>query len=410
MPHRLVSFAGLFAMLFLAWLCSENRRAMNWRLIVSGVLLQVTLGVVLLWSPPGQQVFIIARVFITNLIYCSDEGAKFVFSPFFWDREYFPHGPPFALTVLPTVIFFSSLTAVLFYLGVLQWVVKAMARVMVWVMDASGSESLCTSANVFIGMTTAPLTIRPYLATMTRSELMAMMTGGMATVAGGTMAAYAAMGADAGHLMVASLMSAPAALVVAKIMVPEREQSPTKGVVRIEIPRDDANLLDAACRGAGEGLKLALNIAAMLIAFIAMVHMLNWGLTAFPPVAGEPLTMQRILGWLGAPLAWLMGVAWTDAPTVGRLLGEKTIFNEFVAYQSLTSAEVRDAISPRSFTIATYALCGFANFGSIAVMIGGIGGLEPSRRADFAAFGFRSLIGGALAAFMTAAIAGVLIE
>ncbi len=410
MPPRIVSFVGLFAMLLLAWLCSENRRAMNWRLIASGVLLQAVLGVALLWSPPGQQVFIYARVFVTNLISCSDEGAKFVFSPFFWDREYFPDGPPFAVRVLPTVIFFSSLTAVLFYLGVLQQLVKAMAWVMVWVMDASGAESLCTAANVFIGMTTAPLTVRPYLPTMTRSELMAMMTGGMATVAGGTMAAYAAMGADAGHLMVASLMSAPAALVVAKIMVPEQETSPTKGVVRIEVPREDANLLDAACRGAGEGLKLALNIAAMLIAFIAIVHMLNWGLRELPAVGGEPLTMQRMLGWLGAPLAWLMGVPWSDAPTVGRLLGEKTIFNEFVAYQSLCSAEVRDAISPRSFTIATYALCGFANFGSIAVMIGGIGGLVPSRRHEFAALGFRSLIGGALAAFMTAAIAGVLIE
>ncbi len=409
MPPRLVSFVGLFAMLLLAWLCSENRRAMNWRLILSGVLLQVVLGIALLWSPPGQRVFIYARIFITNLISCSDEGAKFVFSAFFWDRQYFPHGPPFAITVLPTVIFFSSLTAVLFYLGVLQQLVKAMAWVMVRVMDTSGSESLCTAANVFIGMTTAPLTVRPYLASMTRSELMAMMTGGMATVAGGTMAAYAAMGADAGHLMVASLMSAPAALVVAKIMVPEREESPTKGVVRIEVPREDANLLDAACRGAGEGLKLALNIAAMLIAFIAIVHMLNWGLRELPVVGGEPLTMQRMLGWMGAPLAWLMGVPWADAPTVGRLLGEKTIFNEFVAYQSLCSEEVRDALSPRSFTIATYALCGFANFGSIAVMIGGIGGLVPSRRHEFAALGFRSLIGGALAAFMTAAIAGMLI-
>ncbi len=410
MPHRLVSFAGLLAMLLLAWLCSENRRAMNWRLIISGLLLQVALGVLLLWSPPGQQAFRAVRVFITNLIQCSDEGAKFVFGAFFWNPEYFPHGPPFAVTVLPTVIFFSSLTAMLFHLGVLQGVVKGMARLMVWVMDTSGSESLCTSANVFIGMTTAPLTIRPYLPTMTRSELMAMMTGGMATVAGGVMAAYAAMGADAGHLAVASLMSAPAALVVAKIMVPERDVSPTKGVVRIEVPREDANVLEAACRGAGEGLKLALNILAMLIAFIAIVHMLNWGLSAFPALAGEPLTMQRILGWLGAPLAWLMGVAWTDAPTVGRLLGEKVIFNEFIAYQSLNSPEVADALSPRSFTIATYALCGFANFGSIAVMIGGIGGLAPERRGEFAALGFRSLIGGALATFMTAAIAGMLIE
>jgi len=406
---RLVSVLGLVTMIALAWLMSDNRNKMNLRLILSGVALQLLLGVLLLWSPPGQQAFEFARVFVTRLIGCSDEGAKFVFSPFFWNKTYFPNGPPFAITVLPAVIFFSSLTAVLFYVGVLQWAVKIMARVMVWVMDTSGSESLCTSANVFIGMTTAPLVIRPYLDSMTRSELMAMMTGGMATVAGGTMAAYAGMGADAGHLMVASLMSAPAALVIAKIMVPETEDSPTKGVVRVEVPRTDVNILDAACRGAGEGLKLVLNIAAMLIAFIALVHLANWALSPLPDVWGEPLTLQRILGWICAPLAWVMGVEWNDAPLVGTLLGEKTIFNEFVAYQHLTQKEVLDDLSPRSITIATYALCGFANFGSIAVMIGGVGGLAPTRRKDFAKYGFRSMIGGALAAFMTASIAGMLI-
>jgi len=408
--YRLVSLLGLVVMLLLAWAVSENRRRMNWRLIASGVVLQFVIGLVLLRSRPGQMAFDAARQFITRLIACSDEGAKFVFSPFFWDKSHFPDGPPFAITVLPTVIFFSSLTAVLFHMGVLQWVVKLMARVMVWVMDTSGSESLCASANVFIGMTTAPLVVRPYLGTMTRSELMAMMTGGMATVAGGTMAAYAAMGADAGHLMVASLMSAPASLVVAKIMVPETEESLTKGQVRVEVPRQDANLLDAACRGAAEGMKLAINIAAMLIAFIALVHLLNWALSPLPEVAGRPLTLERMLGWLCAPLAWLMGVEWKDAALVGTLLGEKTIFNEFVAYQHLTQKDVVQALSPRSFTIATYALCGFANFGSIAVMIGGIGGLESGRRRDFARYGFRSMIGGALAAFMTAAVAGILID
>ena len=408
MTHRLISLLGLAAMVFFAWLCSKNRRRMNWRLIFSGIALQFTLGVVLLWSGPGRQVFIFARTVITRVIQCSDAGAQFVFGEVFWDKAVFPY-VPFAISVLPTVIFFSTLTAVLFHLGILQLLVRLMARVMVWVMDTSGSESLCAAANVFIGMTTAPLTIRPYLETMTRSEIMAMMVSGMATVAGGTMAAYAGMGADAGHLMVASLMSAPASLVVAKIMVPETEHSPTLGVVEIDVPRQDLNVLDAACRGAAEGLKLALNIAAMLIAFIALVHLLNWMLMPVSDWLNTPITLQRILGWIGSPLAWLMGVPWKDAPTVGMLLGEKTIFNEFVAYQHLTSAEVRDAISPRSFTIATYALCGFANFGSIAVMIGGIGGLVPSRREDFARLGFRSLIGGSLAAFMTAAVAGMLI-
>jgi len=331
--------------------------------------------------------------------------------------------------VMPMVIFFSSLTAVLFHLGILQWAVRIMARLMVWVMDVSGAESLCASANVFVGMTTAPLAIRPYLPTMTRSELMAMMTGGMASVSGATMMAYVGMGANPGHLMVASLISAPASLVLAKIMVPETEDSPTKGVVKVDIPRQDANLLDAACRGASDGLKLVLNITAMLIAFIALIHLANWMLGGVGDLfnwllsfganeAGEAwtyqrllgieqLTLQVILGWFCAPLAWLIGVPWKDAHQVGVLLGERTVFNEFVAFQHL--GQLKDVLSERSYTITTYALCSFANFGSIAVMIGGVSGLAPDRRQEFAQYGLRSMIGGALAAFMTAAVAGMLI-
>jgi CNT family concentrative nucleoside transporter len=318
---------------------------------------------------------------------------------------------------------------VFFHLGILQWAVRLMARIMVWVMDTSGAESLAASANVFIGMTTAPLMIRPYLQTMTRSEIMAMMTGGMATAAGSTLPIYVAMGADPGHLMVASLLSAPASLVIAKIMVPECEESPTKGVVKVEIPRRDANILDAACRGASDGLKLSLNIAAMLIAFIALVALLNWVLAGGSDLAdwcfarlgaqeaqpltvkqilgGQELELQLILGWLGTPFAWVMGVEWQDASKVGAALGVKTVLNEVYAYGHLQ--QIQQVISPRSHAIATYALCGFANFGSIAVMIGGISGLAPDRRKDFAKYGFRSMIGGALAAFMTAAIAGMLI-
>ena len=405
---RFISLLGLLTMMLLAWAVSDNRRKMNFRLIASGVALQFALAVLLLATPLRKIVFDVVETMMTGFIDCSDKGAEFVFGGGF--REHY-----FAFSVMPTVIFFSSLTAVLFYLGILQWVVKLMARVMVWVMDVSGAESLCAAANVFVGMTTAPLVIRPYLKTMTRSELMAMMTGGMATVAGGTMVAYVGMakqagypaGKLAGHLMVASLISAPASLVIAKIMVPETEESPTKGKVKVEVPRTDANMLDAACRGAAEGLKLVLNIVAMLIAFIALVHLMNWILSPLPSFGGEPLTLQRILGWLCAPLAWVMGVPWKDAHTVGILIGEKTIFNEFVAYGSLM--QCKDALSDRSFTIATYALCGFANFGSIAVTIGGISGLAPERRKDFATYGFRSMIGGALAAFMTASIAGMLI-
>ncbi|MCL4204740.1 MAG: NupC/NupG family nucleoside CNT transporter [Pirellulaceae bacterium] len=398
--ERLMSLLGLGLMVFLAWLLSENRGRVNLRLVVSGILLQFGMAMLLLWTAPGQRMFEAARLAVAQVLDFSNAGAEFVFGSTF--RDHFV-----AFSVLPTIIFVSSLTAVLFHLGVLQLLVKLMARVMVWVMDVSGSESLCAAANVFVGMTEAPLVIRPYLATMTRSELMAMMTAGMATIAGGVMAAYAGMGADAGHLLAASLMSAPAALVIAKIMVPEVESSPTKGIVRVDVPKSDANLLDAACRGAAEGLTLALNVAAMLIAFIAMVAMINWILTLFPHVADQPLSMERILGWVMSPLAWSMGVPWSEAQEVGMLLGKKTIFNEFLAYQDLTA--MKEQLSPRSFTIATYALCGFANFGSMAIMIGGIGGLVPARRKDIAHYGLRALIAGTLAVFMTACIAGMLI-
>jgi len=410
--ERLVSLLGLITMLAVAWLLSEHRRRISIRLVVSGLALQFGLAVLFLATPLHDSVFHYSGKFVEGLMHCSGEGAKFVFGSAFYSEEFKSAngGPFFFATVLPMVIFFASLTAVLFHLGILQLIVRLMARVMIWVMDVSGSESLCTSANVFIGMTTAPLMVRPYLQTMTRSEVMAMMTGGMATASGATLPAYVFMGADAGHLMVASLLSAPAALVIAKIMVPEREESPTKGIVKVEVKRPDANLLDAACRGAGEGLKLSLNIAGMLIAFVALIALINLLLTPTGWLLGQqPLTLQQILGWLGAPVAWLLGVPWQDAPEIGRLLGEKTVLNEFIAYGSLDQLQQDGEILQRSHTIATYALCGFANFGSIAIMIGGIGGLVPERRKDYAKYGFRSLIGGSLAAFMTAAIAGILI-
>lgn len=400
--ERFIALGGLGVFCLMAWLGSTDRRRMNVRLIVSGIVMQVCMAMALLWTRPGAWLFELARVFVSSVVAFSDAGAEFVFGTDFTQH--------FAFSVLPTIVFVSSLTAVLFHLGVLQAVVRGMARVMVWVMDTSGTESLTAAANVYIGMTEAPLLVRPYILTMTRSELMAMMSAGMATVAGGVMAAYTRMGADAGHLMAASLMSAPAALVIAKMMVPECEESVTKGVVRVEVPRQDANLFDAACRGASDGLKLALNVAAMLIVFIAMIAMINGGLGALSQRLGgwsDPLSLQKILGWIGAPLAWLMGVPWADAPEVGGILGERTVLNEFIAYQHLV--DIRGQIAPRSFTIATYALCGFANFGSIGVLIGGLGGLVPERRGEIARLGFRSMVAGTLASFMTAAIAGMLI-
>lgn len=407
--ERWVSAGGLLVMMFLAWLLSTDKKKMNFRLIVSGVALQFVFAVFILRTGPGENFFKLARVVVTQMIACSDAGAEFVFGVDF--REHF-----LAFSVLPTIIFVSSVMAVLFHLGVMQFIVSVMARVMVWVMDVSGAESLASAANVFVGHTEAPLVIRPYIEIMTKSELMAMMTGGMATIAGGVMAAYASMGADPGHLLSASIMSAPASLVIAKIILPETEQSQTKGVVKVHIPRKDANVLDAACRGAGDGVKLAINVAAMLIAFVALVALLNWILVGvhtwlwavlYDEAVESPLTLERILGFLCAPLAWVMGVRWEDAGVVGMLLGKKTVLNEFLAYLDLVS--LKDQISARSFTIATYALCGFANFGSIAILIGGIGGLVPSRRKDFAKLSFRAMLGGSLAGFMTASIAGLLI-
>lgn len=398
--ERLTSLFGLIVILALAWLLSENRRKMNLRLIASGIVLQFLLAWALLWTVPGQYVFSGARDFFNRLIGFSNAGAEFVFGNTFKEHE-------FAFSVLPQLIFISALTAVLFHLGILQRVVKGMAWVMVRVMDTSGTESLAAAAEVFVGMTESPLVIRPYLETMTRSELMAMMTAGLGTVAGSVMALYISWGIDAGHLMAASLMAAPASLVIAKIMVPETEPSVTKGTVTIEIPREDVNVLDAACRGATDGLRLALNVAAMLIAFIALVNCVNWILSGLPSVAGSPLSLERILGWLFAPLAWAIGVEWKDAHLVGQLLGKKIVLNELLAYNDLRT--LRDTISPRSFVLATYALCGFANLASVAVLIGGVGGLAPKRRDVFARYGLRAMIGGALATFLTACIAGMLI-
>lgn len=398
--QRFIGLFGLVVIIFLAWLLSNNRKKCNLRLIASGLALQFLLAVVILKTVPGQWFFSKARDFIHNILSCSDAGAEFLFGPGF--KEHF-----FAFSVLPTIIFVSAMMMVLFHWGVLQKIVQFFARIMVYIMDVSGVESLACVANVFIGLAEAPLVVRPYLKSMTRSETMALMTGGMATISGGTLAAYAGLGADAGHLLTASIISAPAALVIAKIMIPETEQSVSKGKVTVQIPKRATNTLDAACKGAVDGAKLAINIAALLICFIAAVHLINWLLSLAGNVAGLPLSLERILGWLCAPLAWLMGVELKDVKIVGMLIGKKTMLNEFIAYVDLV--KYKEMLSPRSFTIATYALCGFANFGSVAIQIGGIGSLEPAKRADFAKLGIRAMIGGSLAAFMTATIAGILI-
>jgi CNT family concentrative nucleoside transporter len=415
MMPKLISFLGLCMMLVLAWAFSEDRKRVHLRLIVTGMLFQLVFALLILKTTPGRLVFDALEQCVNGIISCGNEGSTFLFGDGF--QEHY-----FAFSVLPLIVFFSSLTAVLFHWGVIQAIVKALAWSMVRVMDVSGSESLAAAANVFIGHTEAPLMVRPYLESMTRSELMAMLTGGMATISGSVMAAFVGLGIDAGHLLAASIMSAPASLVIAKIMVPEREVSMTRGQVRVDIPRQGRNVIDAACNGAGIGLKLALNVGAMVLAFVCLIALINWGLgrgqffviylargaeAAEEMTIAAPLTFERIMGWIFCPLAWIMGIPSEDVLKVSSLLGEKTVLNEFIAYMDLI--KLRDQISPRSFTIATYALCGFANFGSVAVQIGGIGSMVPTRRDDIAQLSLRSMVGGTLAAFTTACVVGMLI-
>lgn len=402
MESRLISLSGLFVMMGLAWLLSVNKRKLDVRLIAGGLFLQIILALFILKTEIGRDFFTWAKDLADVSISLSDKGAEFLFGENF--REHF-----FAFKVLPTIVFISSLSYLLFYLGVTQKIVSSIAWVMKKVMNISGSEGLATAANIFCGQTEAPLFIRPYLATMTRSEIHAMMTGGMATVAGGVLAAYVGFGISAGHLLAASLMSAPAALVVSKIIYPETEPSPTRGSVEIAFKVNEVNAFEAACNGAAEGLKLALNVGAMLIAFIGLVALLNMMLGTVGSWFGLELSMELILGRIFQPLAFVMGIPWSESLLVGRLLGEKMVLNEFISYIHLSEAIKEGSLSERSVTISTYALCGFANFSSIAVQIGGLSSLEPDRKRDFAACGFRSMLGGTLAAFMTACIAGFLI-
>jgi CNT family concentrative nucleoside transporter len=310
--------------------------------------------------------------------------------------------------VLPTIIFMSALMSVLYHLGLMQKVVELVARVMMRAMNTSGAESLAAAANIFVGQTEAPLVIKPFVAKMTKSEIMCLMTGGMATVAGGVLAAYVGFGIDAGHILAASVMSAPAALVCAKILVPETEESVTAGVVKVDLPKVSANVVDAAATGASDGLKLAVNVAAMLLAFIALIAMLNGILSGIGNFLGIPgLSFELLMGYMNAPIAGLLGVPWEDCFKVGAILGKKIVLNEFVGYLDLVGQKAQ--ISERATIITTYALCGFSNFSSIAIQLGGIGTMAPEKRETLAKYGMKSLIGGTLACYMTACIAGLFI-
>ena len=410
---KVQSLVGLLVILTLAYAVSSNRRAIDRRTVAWGLGLQMLFALLVLKTTPGQQLFTFLGQGINRLLDFGNVGAAFVFGPL-GDKEAWPrimtavlgeegarYSVLFAFQVLPTIIFIAALFAILYYLGVMQFVVRLFAVGMRRFMKASGAESLNVAASIFMGQTEAPLTIRPYLPEMTRSELMTVMTSGMAHISGGIMAAYILFGIEARHLLTAVIMTAPGTLMMAKIFVPETSQPKTMGTVSLEVERTDVNVIDAAGRGTSEGLSLALNVGAMLISFLALIALAN----ATLGLVG--LSMQQIFGWVFAPLAWSMGVPWQDASTVGNLLGTRMVLNEFVAYSQL--GPLKETLDPRSFTIATYALCGFANFSSIGIQIGGIGALAPNRRHDLARLGIRAMIAGTLANFVTATIAGFLL-
>lgn len=432
-------FLGLAVLLLIAYLFSTNRRAINWRLVSVGIGLQLVFAVLVLYTQSGEWVFEQIGNAFDQLISFTYDGSEFIFGPLGVPPDQGANdtfGSIFAFQVLPIIVFFASLMSVLYYLRIVQPLIRGMSRFMAWAMRVSGAESLATAANVFIGQTEAPLVIEPYVEKLTRSELMVLMTGGMSTIAGAVLAAYigflggedpAARAQFAGHLLSASVMSAPAAIVMAKILIPETEESKTLGDVELEADPDDANVLDAAANGASQGLKLALNVGAMLLAFLAFLALINYvlGGVGNPTFNGyelydlnawiegvtdgqfEALSLQALFGFAFAPLAWAMGVESADILTFGALLGEKIAVNEFVAFASL--GELSGEMSERSVIIATYALTGFANFASIAIQIGGIGGIAPNRRSDVAELGLYAVLGGALASWSTATIAGMLI-
>lgn len=421
---RLMGIVGLLVMIALAWALSYNRRAVRWKMVAAGVVLQLALGVVVLKTPFGRGLFEAANAVVLRLLSFQETGARWIFGNLVQNdiqisgriQGVVHTGSAFAFNVLPTIIFFSSLMSVLYYLNVMQWMVKGIAWAMQKTLGTSGAETLSAAGNIFLGQTEAPLLIRPFVGKATNSELMTIMVGGFATVAGGVMAAYVGMLRGyfpdiAGHLLTASVMNAPAGLVLSKILLPETEEPVTRGSLRIEIEKAEANVIEAAAGGAAVGVQLAINVAAMLMAFIGLVTMLNFGIGWAGGFFGHPeWSLQLILGVILKPLAFLMGVPWQDAGTVGSLIGVKTVLNEFVAYSSLAEQMGQGrSISPRAVIIATYALLGFANFSSIAIQIAGIGGLAPQRRSDLSRLGLRAMIGGNLAAFMSASIAGMLV-
>lgn len=404
--ERFTGLLGLVAILATAYLFSSDRRKIKPRLLLWGLGLQFLFAFLVLKTDAGL-IFQSASVAVNALLEYAEEGSKFLFGPL--GSKAGPFGVVFAFQVLPIVIFIAALFAVLYQLGVMQIVIKVMAIGMHRVMGASGAESTCVAASIFMGQTEAPLTIRPFLAGLTRSELFTIMTSGMAHVSGAVMAAYVKIaGVEITHLLTAVIMTAPATILLSKMFIPETEEPATAGDVKIAIEKPGVNVIDAAARGAADGLQLALNIAGMLIAFLALIALVN-GMLGWVHTwaAFVPDSLQKIFGLVFAPIAWLLGVSWKDAATVGNLLGTRLVLNEFVAFLNL--GPIKDQLDHKSFVIATFALCGFANFSSIAIQVGGIGALVPSRKSDLARLGLRAVAAGTLANFMSACIAGLLL-
>ena len=404
---RAISAVGLLVMMTIAWLASSNRRRIPWRTIGWGLAIQLGLGIILLKTPVGTAFFGVVSVGVQKLLTYADAGTRQVFGPLM------DTGFSFALGVLPIIIFMGSIFAILYHLGLVQWIVRQLARLLALTMGTSAAESLAAVSNIFVGMIESCLIIKPYMPQLTRSELFATMSVGMATVAGSGLLAYVnILGGEAfaGHLLTASILSAPAGLVLAKIMVPETGTPRTTTQTGITVERTSVNIIDAAAEGALNGLRLAAYVGAMLVAFVALIYMANAILGTVGGWIGLPeLSFQGLLGIAMAPLAFLMGVPWSDATTVGSLMGIKIVLNEFIAYQELGARIDAGELAERSRIIASYALCGFANFGSLAILLGGIGGMAPSRRAEVAELGVRSILAGSLATFMTACVAGMLL-
>lgn len=399
---------GLVVILAVAWFFSTNRRAIRPQLLAWGLGLQLLFALLVL-KTPLRGAFETASKAVEALLRYAEEGSSFLFGPL--GKSTGPFGVVFAFQVLPIVIFIAALFGVLYYLGVMQIIIKGMALVMRRVMGASGAESTCVAASIFMGQTEAPLTIRPFLVGLTQSELFTIMTSGMAHVSGAVMAAYVLFAkVEIGHLLTAVIMTAPATIMLAKMFIPETEEPETLGGIKIEIEKPGVNVIDAAARGAGDGLQLALNIGAMLIAFVSLIALVNGGFGwVHSLLPWFPATMQQLFGWIFAPVAYLLGVTWQDAPHVGQLLGTRLVLNEFVAFIDLGKLpDLGIILDPRSKVIATYALCGFANISSIAIQVGGIGALVPSRKSDLARLGLRAVAAGTLANFMSACIAGLL--